>query len=264
VTVQVERRSGRDTFHFENPSQFNPGPLEPHFFEQVYDTSAAWLTATVRYRLRGTAGSTEVGFAPGVTTAGSDVDTFFEPGGDVITSGTRGDVRLRSLAIEQRLGLTEWRRVAIGVTAGVRRATAEFLPADIVVTHTRPPSQSQTLTTDRERATVAVVETGFSARTRFDLTTFAGFEGPWRVTIAGELLPLSSARLRTSLPDKYPGQDNVVQALSFGVHGRASLERAAGRLSAGIGLTTEGAWSYGRMNRYHHFGLGVGAVVSLR
>jgi hypothetical protein len=86
IAVRLERRSGRFDYHVDNPSNFNPGPLVPHFFEQRYDTNNTWIFVKGQYRVAGAAAATEVGIAPTLTTAGSDVDTFFEPSGDVITS----------------------------------------------------------------------------------------------------------------------------------------------------------------------------------
>ena len=141
VAVRVERRTEQFDYHFDNPSNFEPGPLVPHFFEQHYESGNTWLFVQADYSIANTALTTEVGFTPRVTTFASDIDTVFQPSGDVITSGTRGDVRLRSVSIQQHIALLRWRRWRLGVVVGYRRSAVDYLPSDRIVTHSRPPSE---------------------------------------------------------------------------------------------------------------------------
>ena len=94
VTYELQR--DRYVYRFENPSSFDTPAVVPHFFEQTYVGDNHWLLGHIGYggvRLRG---RTRAGLTATVTTRGDDVDTFFQPGGDVVTSGTTGNVSLSS------------------------------------------------------------------------------------------------------------------------------------------------------------------------
>jgi hypothetical protein len=250
ITVRVERRAERFTYRVENPSNFEPGPLVPHFFEQIYDADNAWLFVTAQYRLFGEPASTEVGVTPRVTRAGSDVDTFFQPSGDVITSGTRGHVRLESLAIQQRIEMARGRYWALGVTAGYRRSEMDFLPSDRIVTRSLPPSETREPVGGDETTWSHVVESGVTLRAPFDVG------GGWRLIVDGEGLPLTRARLTISLPLKYPGELIRQDTFSFGARGRLAVERLTGRVSLGASLTLGGAWGYQSGANYQQRHLG--------
>jgi hypothetical protein len=251
VTFGVERRDEHVRYHFTNDSNFDTAALVPHFFEQKYDASNTWIVFGADYRLAGAAARTEVAWAPARTTAGSDLDTFFDPGGDVIVSGTDGTVSMGSLAVSQRFGITRWHDWTLGVTVGYRRSRAEFPPDFIVVTHTTPPSTSRTFTTDRETTWSQVIESGFTADRRWML------DGRWCVAASAEALPITRGRLTISLPDKYPGMDINAEALAFGAHGRVAIERAVGSLTIGAGATFGGAWSYQAKSAYTTHSVGV-------
>jgi hypothetical protein len=238
VSVRLETRAERFTFHVENPSNVEPGPLVPHFFEQVYDADNTWLIATAHYRLFGGGASTELGVTPRVTRAGSDVDTFFQPSGEVITSGTRGDVRLRSLAIHQKIEMTRWRGWVVGVTAGYRRSEMDFLPSDRIVTRSQPQTETREPVGGDETTWSHVLESGVTAAAPLDLG------GPWRLHVDAAVLPLTRARLTISLPLKYPGELVRQDTFSFGARGRLAVERLGARVSAGAALTLGGAWGY--------------------
>ncbi len=64
VAVRLERRRERFDYHVDNPSNFNPGPLVPHFFEQRYDADNTWILVRGHYRLAGAAAATEFGITP--------------------------------------------------------------------------------------------------------------------------------------------------------------------------------------------------------
>jgi hypothetical protein len=102
----VERRVEHIRYHFTDASNFDTPGLVPHFFEQAYDASNTWLSVAADYRLAGATARTEAAFTPRVSTSGSDLDTFFDPSGDVIVSGTDGLVSLGSVAFSERLGIT--------------------------------------------------------------------------------------------------------------------------------------------------------------
>ena len=160
-SVSIERRDEHVRYHFTDASSFDTTTLVPHFFEQRYDASNTWISVAADYRLADAAARTEVALTPRVTTAGSDLDTFFNPSGDVIVSGTDGLVSLGSVALSERLGITTWRGWTLGVTVGYRRSRADFPPDVVVVTHTIPPSTMRTVTSDPETTISQVVESGF-------------------------------------------------------------------------------------------------------
>jgi hypothetical protein len=250
ITVRLETRAERFTFRVENPSNFEPGPLVPHFFEQIYDSDNAWVLVTGHYRLFGGAASTELGLTPHVTRAGSDVDTFFQPSGDVITSGTRGTVRLRSLSLQQRVEMSRWRSWTVGVTVGYRRSAMDFLPSDRIVTRRQPPSETREPVGGDETTWSHVIESGLTAAAPVDLGA------RWRLLADAEALPLTRARLTISLPLKYPGELIRQDTFSFTARGRLALERHAARVSLGMALTLGGAWGYRSRANYQQRHLG--------
>ena len=248
--AQVERRAEHVRYHFTNPSSIDTPETVPHFFEQRYDATNTWIALAASYQLGTAAARTSVAFAPRVTTSGSDLDTFFDPTGDVITSGTNGDVTLGSIDIDQRFGLATWRGWTLGVALGYRRSRADFQPDFVVLTHTQPPSSTSTFTTARETTTSQVIESGVTAAGRWSA-------GAWAARAAIDLLPLAVARLRTLLPDKTPPLDTSGQALAFGARGKMTIDHAWGPIAAGAGITLSGAWSYGRTSAYRERGAGV-------
>lgn len=245
ITVRVERRAERFDYHIDNPSNFEPGPLVPHFFEQRYDSANTWLLVNAEHKLFGGAASTEVGVTPRITTTGSDVDTFFQPTGDVITSGTRGNVRLRSFSIQQRIAMSSWRALTFGVTVGYRRSNMDFLPSDRIITHSLPPSEIREPVSGNETTWSHVVESGVTASLPVRLGS------RWRLAVHLGALPITRSRLSISLPDKYPGQIIRADTFSFGARGRVAAEISLRRLSAGAALTLGGAWGYRQTAHYH-------------
>jgi hypothetical protein len=253
VTFQasVEGRVDFVRYRFANPSSIDTAEPVPHAFEQRYDASNTWIALAAEYRLAGAEARTSISFAPRVTTTGSDIDSFFDPSGDVVTSGTTGDVTLGSIAIDQRFGLTTLRGWTLGVALSCRRSRADFLPALVVLTHTQPPSSSSTFTTDRETTTSQVIESGLAADRRWAMGS------GWTVRARIALLPLTVARLRISLPDKHPPLDTTGQAVAFGARGDVSVERRIGPLVGGAGATLASAWSYGQTSAYRDRAAGV-------
>jgi hypothetical protein len=244
IGVRVEHRAERFDYHFDNPSNFEPGPLVPHAIDQRYEADSVWLFVHAAYTFLNAPAFTEIGLTPRITTPGSDIDTFYQPSGDVITSGTRGDVRLRSLSIQQRFDLASWRAVTFGVALGYRRSSMDYLPSDRIVTHTQPPSETREPVAGRETTWSHVIQSGFTARVLLK-------HGPrWHVASAFAAYPISRARLDVSLPDKYPGEIIRGDTFGFGASGRLAVERRAGRLSTGAGLTVAGVRGYRRTANY--------------
>ena len=257
VAVRFEQRRERFDYHVDNPSNFNPGPLVPHFFEQRYDADNTWILVRGHYRLAGAAAATEFGITPASTTAGSDVDTFFEPSGDIITSGTRGTVRLQMLSIQQWFQMTTWHGWRLGITGSYRRAEMDFLPSDRIVTHTMPRSEIREPVGGDETTWSHVIASGVTASAPFSL------DERWRLLVDLEAMPLTRARLNISLPLKYPGEIIRQDTFSFGTRGRLAVERRGQRWTAGGAVTLGGAWGYRSSAHYQERLIGGDVFVRL-
>jgi hypothetical protein len=255
ITVRVEGRSERFDYHIENPSNVEPGPLVPHVFEQRYRANNTWFVFNGGYRIGGSAAFTEFGVTPRITTSGSDVDTFFQPSGDVVTTGTRGNVRLWSFAVRQWIEMAEWRGWTFGATIGYRRASMDFLPSDRIVTHTLPPSEIREPVGGDETTWSHVVDSGLTMARAFDASA------RWRISAHVEALPITRARLTISLPLKYPGELIRQDTFGFGARGRIAAERRIGRVSAGGAATIGGVWGYRHTARYNERRAGLEVFV---
>jgi hypothetical protein len=257
LVLRVERRAERFDYHVENPSNIEPGPLVPHFFEQRYVSTNTWIVVRASYQLAGSRAHTEFGITPRIRTSGSDVDTFFQPSGDVATSGTRGEVHLRSFAIRQWVEMISRGGWTFGATIGYRRSTMDFLPSARIVTHTRPPSETREPVGGDETTWSHVIEWGVTAaRTR-------ALSPAWQLTADVEALPVTRARLTVSLPLKYPGELIRQDTFGFGARGRIAVERRVGRLRPGGAVTVGGVGGYRRTARYHERRLGAEVFVRL-
>jgi hypothetical protein len=230
----------------------------PHFFEQHYRANATWLRVTARYHVLGGEARSTFAFAPEVAARGSDVDTFFQPSGDVVTSGTRGGVRWRSFAISQDLVLAEWRQWTFGAVIGYERSRARFLPDDIIVTHTVPPSETRTPTTTRETTWSRVLESGVQMRRHM-----VSARERWHAAIEAAALPLTRGRLDVSLPDKYPGEILSFETMAFGARGRIQVERRWTRFGVAVDAFLHRAWRYHATPRFERTAGGVSALLTL-
>jgi len=244
VSAAVAPRVEQFRYRFDNPSSFGTAALVPHFFEQRYDAVPVWFSAEARYRLGGSAAATSAAISLRGRTHGSDIDTFFQPSGDVATSGTNGDVMLRSLELRQRIAVGATRGWLWALTMGYRHDRADFLPDDRIVTHTTPPSVVRTFITDRETAISQAMTFGVEA------TRERALNDRWHVTIGAGVQPLVRGRLLVQLPDKYPGVDLIFTALSAGATARVSVERRAHGWRAGVAVSGEGAWAYRPSSAY--------------
>jgi hypothetical protein len=220
----VEVRAGyevrRDHFRytFENPSNIDTEFPVAHSFTQRYIANNQWVFGSARYGIRGDVLQTELAITPERQTPGSDLDTFYDPNNDVVVSGTAGEVLLRSWRFAQwsegQLFGLPWR-----VGYAYRRDRSQFLPTDRIVTHSNPPSEVRSPTFGHERTISQVHEIPIEVSRPFNLTS------SWRIITRAEGSPLIFARLTTRLPDKYPGQDIVADAKSFGAGGEIQLVR---------------------------------------
>lgn len=156
--ASYERQLDRFAYRIENPSTFDTPLLVPHSFEPTYVADNHWLLGHVGYGGRRLRGRTQIGLAPAITTRGDDVDAFLQPGGDVVTSGTTGDVTLRSWRVDQRVDLTADSPVRWYAAYGYRRDAARFHEGHKAVTHIQPPSAERSIVTTRETTTSDVHE----------------------------------------------------------------------------------------------------------
>jgi hypothetical protein len=251
IEASASQRRLHYDYRFENDSSFDTPFLVPHFFEQHYEVSGPELAVTARYG-RGRLATT-VSFAPEASATGSDFDTFFQPDGDVATSGTDGGVLLTSLGIRQSISLVEREEWDAAVTFEWRRDTAEFLPADRVVTHTQPPSTTREFITDRETTTSQVFGAGVEAR--------------WHrrgLAVAVYGSPAMRARLLVLLPDKYPGRDIVFTALSWTAGARATYVRPIGPIEAGVWISGDASRPYRNSARYARSAVAAGLSAAFR
>lgn len=252
VSGGVSAATERTRFRFENPSTFS-GDRVPHFFEQKYVPPALGVFAEVSYGDQSRPAGTRVSLIPRKHTRGSDIDTFFETSGDVVTSGTDGSITFGGFAVDQWLGLATAGGWRLGATASYRRDRSEFLPDDRVVTHTQPASVTRTFITDRETTIAQVMKVGAAARRDRVVEN-------WRSRFDFGVEPLVSARLLIRLPDKYPGVDLIYSALSFGSGAAWTIERG-GRWRAGVTFSASGSWAYRKSSAYAAHRLAVDLFV---
>lgn len=199
LIVAYERRHDPFRYRFENASRFDTEALVPHFFEQRYRADTDWLRATARYRAGAVALDTLLAVSAPTVGYGDDVDTFFQPTGDVVTSGTIGDVTLSSWRLRQRVFLPAGRGLGFHMGYALTRDRAEFHASPGFTTHSHPPSREERFVTTRETTWSHVHDVQFGIEP-------AGGTGAWRLTpraAAG----IGVARLTVRLPDKYPGLD---------------------------------------------------------
>jgi hypothetical protein len=257
IGVRVEQRAERFDYHFENPSNFEPGPPVPHAIDQRYEADNTWLFFNAAYRLLGLDAFTEFGLTPRITTPGSDIDTFYQPSGDVITSGTRGDVRMSAFSVQQRLDLASWRAWTFGVAIAYRRSTMDYLPSDRIVTHTQPQSETREPVAGHETTWSHVLQSGLTAAAPLKRTE------RWFVGATVDAYPISRARLNVSLPEKYPGDVVSGDTFGFGLYPRLVVERRYDALTVGAGLKAARVWGYRDSSNYTERQLGIDVYLRI-
>jgi hypothetical protein len=197
IAITAEARAESLRYRIENPSSFDTPQLVPHFFEQTYDTGNLWLGARARYPLFRREAETAVSITPHVTAQADDFDTFFQPDGNLIVTGTTGNASLRAWQVSQRIVTGDARGFSFGVGYAYRRDSARFHDGVRITTMTSPPSERRELVTTREFVTSQVHQ----------IDWFGRWSPPSsRLTLAFEVSPLSFGRLVIDLPDKYPGR----------------------------------------------------------
>lgn len=134
--------------------------------------------------------------------------------------------------------------MALRLGYAYRRDRSDFLPADIVLTHTNPPSEQRRRTTDREETVSQVHSLSIDLARRIRLTR------GWTLVGGATVSPFVLARLTTRLPDKYPGQDLVSDAMVLELEGRVQLVRAEGRWPLFLGLKYGNTVSYAASRQF--------------
>jgi hypothetical protein len=208
-------------YTFENPSNIDTDFPVAHSFTQQYVADNQWVFGSARYAIRGDVMKTEFAITPERQTPGSDLDTFYDPNNDVVVSGTAGHVMLRSWRLTQwsegRLLGLPWR-----VGYAYRHDRSQFLPSDRIVTHSNPASEVRSPTFGHETTISQVHEIPIEVSRPWNVSP------TWQLIPRAEISPLIFARLITKLPDKYPGQDIVFDAKSFGFGGEFQVVRREG------------------------------------
>lgn len=250
----VERVDYRYRFH--NDSSFDTPVLVPHFFEQRYERTGPLFGARGRYTFVAREMTTAVTFWPEREGFGSDFDTFLQPDGDRVVSGTAGGAGLGSFRIEQTVGLIRREAFRAAVVVAWRRDRADFHPADRIVTHTQPPSETREFITDRERTVSQTFEIGVEG------VVGAPIGGGWKLEATARLVPALRARLLVQLPDKYPGRDIVFSAAGWSGSGRIDVMRAAGQMDVGAWISVEQAGSYRRTAEFDRTAAAIGLLIA--
>ena len=245
VTVSVEPRTESIRYRFDNPSNFNTIELVPHSFEQTYDTDHVWLRAAVRYPLFRTTVRVDAGATPAATRRADDFDTFHQPDGNVITSGTTGNATLRAWNVAGRVTMGRVKRVEIGLAYEYRRDRWRFHDGDGVVTTTMPATVTHRVVTTRETTVSQIHAVNWVAEGEKK----AGPRGTVAVTLTAA--PVALARLTVELPDKYPGQLLAYHAKVAAVDVAAWYRRAFGGWVLAAGARAGRSFSWSRSAQMH-------------
>ena len=229
----VETDRDRFTYHFDNPSTFDTPQTVPHFFEQRYVADNIWLTGSAQY-VAGVRWETSAGITPERTSTGDDYDTFFDPDGTIIVSGTTGPIAIRSFRFSQRADLARIGPATLVAGYRFRLDQSDFGIGHQTVTRNGVLTSATDVTT-REMTSSQMHEVFVGATWLRDLTP------GWTLSLNGEAAPTTIGRLLVQLPDKYPGQDLIFVATVAAASGRIALARHLDRwivgLSADAGTT---------------------------
>jgi hypothetical protein len=256
IDVGVEAQRDRFTYHFDNPSAIDTPFLVPHFFEQTYVADNVWLVGGARYRA-GVLWETSAGVTPPRTATADDYDTFTDPDGTVIVSGTTGGISIRSLRFGQRAEIA--RRGSAAILAGYRLQVdrSDFRPGHKTVTRNHVPIEASDVTTQEMTSSrLHEMLIGFTAAVELG--------DRWKMSIDNELAPIAVGRLLVQLPDKYPGQDLVFLAKIGTASARATLSRRYERWALAFSLDGHGTWSYRSTARLSQRAVGVRMAVMMR
>jgi hypothetical protein len=195
----------------------------PHFFEQTYDADNLWLVGSVRYRA-GVTLETSGGVTPSRSSTGTDYDTFFDPDGSVVVSGTTGPIEIHSWRIGQRAEIVRAGRVTIDTGYRLRVDLSDFGVGHKTVV----------------RNGVVIAATDVTSPEHTSSQMHEVFIGVHLDGLAVQISPVTVGRLLIQLPEKYPGVDLVY--IASGAAGAASYTVTRARISAGVHVLY--TWSY--------------------
>lgn len=237
--VEASRESLR--YRFDNPSRFDTPENVPHFFEQTYDTDAPWIAARVTARFFSMRARSEAAFTPSRTSRADDFDTFFQPDGNVIVTGTTGHASLVSWCVSEQLEAGRWRRARFGIGYAYRRDRARFHDGEGITTTSRPATVTRRLVTTRETTVSNLHAISWFGETSTRLGIHATLESSVQVS------PVSLARLTVDLPDKYPGRTLAFDAKVAVVQAQTIYwyARAGWALGIGGGMRRSFSWQRG-------------------
>jgi hypothetical protein len=253
--VGAEIQRDRFTYHFDNPSSADTPFLVPHFFEQTYDADNVWVIGRVRYPVGGHRWETSGGVTPGRDSTADDYDTFFNPDGTTIVSGTTGGISIRSWRIGQRAEIA--RRGSSAIFAGYRLRVdrSEFHLGHKTVSRNGVLVEASDVTTrELTRSQLHEVVAGF--------TVALPLGRSWGVSIDTEIAPVAAARLLVQLPDKYPGQDLTFLAKIGTSTSHVTLARRSDRWGLALVIDAGRTWSYRDTARLKRRTLGFGVVLT--
>lgn len=228
-SVGVERTSESLKYHFDNPSRLDTPDTVPHFFEQTYDTDALWIVARASVRLFAMRVTSDAAFAPSRTRGADDFDTFFQPDGNVVVTGTTGNASLFSWRVNERVEVGRWRNVRYGVGYWYRRDRARFHEGEGVTTTTIPASVTHRAVTTRETA----VSNVHAVPWLVEGTTRIGARGV--LESRAQFSAVALARLTVDLPDKYPGRVLVFDAKVALIDAQSAYWYSRGAWAIGVG-----------------------------
>jgi hypothetical protein len=257
VSAGYEAHRDRLRYEFENASSFDTRFLVPHRFVQTYVADNQWFALSARYPLFGDVMETEFGLTPQRTTFASDLDTFFDPNGDVIVAGTAGDVSMHSLRFAH---WSEATMFGLAWHAGYvyRRDASEFHSSERLVTHSDPQSESRTPISTHETTISQVHEVPIGVSKQI------AARARWLLTGGADISPITVAKLMTILPEKYPGQEIVFQAKVAALTTRMQLAWRRERWPLIFTLNYGHTWSYQSSNQFSRDALQGAVRLGLR
>lgn len=247
VAVTLEPRVESFRYRFESPSNFDTVELVPHFFEQRYDTDHLWVGVRGRYRLRGLAAETTAALTPQTTARADDFDTFFQPGGNIVVTGTTGNASLRAWDVSQRLATAGAGTFSYGIGYSYRRDSARYHEGTRITTTTTPPSELREPVTTREFVTSHLHQVLWFGRWRASPA--------W--TLGVDAAPFALGHLAIELPDKYPGQTLGFRARAAILGAEAAVHWPVGAIGVEIAARANRSFSYSNAASLHVSGAAV-------
>jgi hypothetical protein len=255
VFASYEARYERISYKFENPSRFNTSFLVPHNFRQRYHTDGHWGIIGVRYFLAGANLESRFGITPERVRFGEDVDTFFQPDGNVIVSGTQGDVSLRSILFFQEIEVGRWKGFLFEYGYRYQRDRFHYLPSPFFILQTKPPSEIRGFNTAEETTKSQVHEMEVGAVHNHLLSKGWMLEAEFRVS------PIILAHLSILLPQKYPGRELTFLAPGFGATGGLTMSRTATRFPIQFFIRYGKSWPYQDSSQFHRKSVAAGFTI---